>query len=114
MLSLADWLLVGTLLYVLLPTALPLKYAAFLRAYLVAQTAGVVSHVPGGVGVFEAVLLTLLVPAAPAGGVGLLAASLVVYRVIYYLVPLAVAIVMFVIVEPKGLRAPTPPAPGRA
>ena len=114
MLSVVDWLLVGTLLYVLLPTALPLEYPAFLRAYLVAQTAGVASHVPGGVGVFEAVLLTLLAPAAPAGGMGMLAALLLIYRVIYYLVPLAVAIMVFVIVEPRRSHAPTPPTPGRA
>jgi len=113
-LSMADWLLVGTLLYVLLPTALPLEYPTLLRAFLVAQTAGVASHVPGGVGVFEAVLLTLVATAAPAGGVGTLAASLLMYRVIYYLVPLTVAIVVLVIGEPRGLRAPTPPTPGRA
>jgi len=114
MLSVVDWLLVGTLLYVLLPTALPLEYPAFLRAYLVAQTAGVASHVPGGMGVFEAVLLTLLAPAAQAAGVGMLAASLLMYRAIYYLVPLVVAIVVFVIVEPRAARTPTPRTPGRA
>jgi uncharacterized membrane protein YbhN (UPF0104 family) len=114
MLSVVDWLLVGTLLYVLLPTALPLEYPTFLRAYLVAQAAGVASHVPGGAGVFEAVLLTLLAPAAQAGGMGMLAASLLTYRVIYYLVPLAVAIAVFVIAEPSGSRISTPPASGRA
>jgi len=45
---------------------------------------------------------------------GMLAALLLIYRVIYYLVPLAVAIMVFVIVEPRRPRAPTPPTPGRA
>lgn len=42
-------------LYLLLPQAPPL--GAFMLIYLLALAAGVLSHVPGGVGVFEAVLL---------------------------------------------------------
>jgi Predicted integral membrane protein len=45
-LSVADWLLTGTVLFVLMPAAAAIGYAAFLGVYLVAQTVGVVSHVP--------------------------------------------------------------------
>ena len=45
----------ATVLYLLLPEAPP--FGAFLLVYLLALAAGVLSHVPGGVGVFEAILL---------------------------------------------------------
>lgn len=73
-------------LYALLPEAPPL--GAFLLVYMLALAAGVLSHVPGGVGVFEAVLL-----AAFAGQLGAapLAAALLLYRLIYVGLPLAMA-----------------------
>jgi phosphatidylglycerol lysyltransferase len=43
----------ATVLYLLLPEAPP--FGAFLLVYLLALAAGVLSHVPGGVGVFEAI-----------------------------------------------------------
>ena len=45
----------ATVLYLLLPQAPP--FGAFVLVYLLALAAGVLSHVPGGVGVFEAILL---------------------------------------------------------
>ncbi len=59
----------------MLPTAPP--FGAFLLVYLLALAAGVLSHVPGGVGVFEAVLLAAF---ANELGAAHLAAALVVYR----------------------------------
>ena len=53
--TLVDVCAAAAVLYVLLPEAPPL--GAFLLVYLLALAAGVLSHVPGGVGVFEAVLL---------------------------------------------------------
>ncbi|MDQ6886807.1 MAG: hypothetical protein M3068_05875 [Gemmatimonadota bacterium] len=91
LLSSLDWLLTGTVLYLLLPPSLSLSYPAFLRAYMVAQTLGVISHVPGGVGVFEAVLTMQLVSEGPSADRVALAASLVMFRVLYYLAPLVAA-----------------------
>ena len=45
--SIADWLLAGAVLYVLLPAGAP-PFLPFLGAYLVAILLGMVSHVPGG------------------------------------------------------------------
>ncbi|MGH8276309.1 MAG: bifunctional lysylphosphatidylglycerol flippase/synthetase MprF, partial [Steroidobacteraceae bacterium] len=53
--------------------------------------AGIVSHVPGGVGVFEAVIL-LTLPAVPADA---LLGSLLAYRGVYYLVPLVFGTLLF-------------------
>ncbi|MEK1943029.1 MAG: bifunctional lysylphosphatidylglycerol flippase/synthetase MprF [Pseudomonas sp.] len=76
----------ATVLYLLLPEAPP--FGAFLLVYLLALAAGVLSHVPGGVGVFEAVLLAAF---ADQLGSAPLAAALLLYRLIYVVLPLLVA-----------------------
>jgi phosphatidylglycerol lysyltransferase len=86
-----DWALAGSILFVLLPSTSELSYLGFLGIYLLAQTAGLVSQIPGGLGVFETVILLLLAPTLPASAVF---GSLLAYRGIYYLIPLAVATVM--------------------
>lgn len=64
-LSLSDWVLAAGVAYVLLPEGRP-SFALFVGAFLAAQLVAMVSHVPGGVGVFETVLVLLLRPALPA------------------------------------------------
>ncbi len=76
----------ATVLYLLLPEAPP--FGAFLLIYLLALAAGVLSHVPGGVGVFEAVLLAAF---ADQLGSAPLAAALLLYRLMYVVLPLLVA-----------------------
>lgn len=90
-LSVIDWLLTGTVLFVLLPSSAAVGFVAFLGVYLVAQTAGVVSHVPGGFGVFEGAFISLLTVSDPGMSTSVVAASLVVYRIVYYLLPLIIA-----------------------
>jgi phosphatidylglycerol lysyltransferase len=63
----------------------------FLGTYALAVIAGIVSHVPGGVGVFEAVML-LTLPGVPADA---LLGSLLAYRGVYYLVPLVFGTLLF-------------------
>jgi phosphatidylglycerol lysyltransferase len=83
-----DWALAGSVLYVLLPGSPNFSYYGFLGLFLLAQIAGMVSQIPGGLGVFESVILLLLSPALPASSIF---GSLLVYRGIYYLLPLTVA-----------------------
>lgn len=83
-----DWSLAAAVLYTLLPISKVLTYPSFLSIYMLAMTAGVVSNVPGGLGVFESVVLLLLSPQVPAAAV---LGSLLAYRVVYYLFPLGVA-----------------------
>jgi uncharacterized membrane protein YbhN (UPF0104 family) len=106
-----DWMLAGTVLFFLLPSSLHVSYSGLLGVYLVAQTAAVLSHVPGGVGVLEAIVLALLT--APGEGripspalTASLAASLFVYRIVYYLLPLCGAIALSVIAEMIRSRRP--------
>ena len=112
-----DWVFAGTVLFFLLPTSLHVSYSGLLGVYLVAQTAASLSHVPGGVGVFEAIVLALLTilggGRVPSRALTVsLAASLFVYRVIYYLLPLCGAIALSAIAEVIRSRKPTlSPAP---
>lgn len=82
--GLIDLAAVAAVVYVLLPATVQVGYPAFLGMYVIAVLVGAISHVPGGLGVFESVLL-LLLPAAPAGA---LLAALLAFRGIYYLLPL--------------------------
>ena len=91
-LSTVDWALAAAVLYVLLPRT-ELTFAELLSAFLAAQVAGLISHVPGGVGVFEGIMAVLLRPYLSPEQV---VSSLLVYRVVYYLVPLAGALAILV------------------
>lgn len=87
-LSTLDWALAACVLYVLLPPSPTLGFPGFLAAFLLAQVAGLASHLPAGLGVFETVILIGLAPHLPGSAV---LGSLVAYRVIYYLLPLLAA-----------------------
>ena len=86
--SAVDWALAGAVLYVLLPSPSP-PFFTFLSLFLIAILLGMVSHVPGGVGVFEGLMVLLLKPYLASGQ---LLPALVVFRAVYYLLPLAVAL----------------------
>lgn len=90
-------------LYALLPDAPGTHFLGFTSLYVIAITAGVVSTVPGGLGVFEAALL-LMLPSVPPP---VLLGSILVYRAIYYLLPLALALLLLGL---RSTRRTTPPA----
>jgi phosphatidylglycerol lysyltransferase len=89
--STLDWSIAAAVLYILLPDQLPLNFLRFLGIFLLAQVAGVVSNVPGGLGVFEAVCLLFLAPYYSASQI---LGALVLFRCIYYLVPLFMATIL--------------------
>ena len=86
--AMLDWMLASLVAWVLLPTAPHLTFPAFVGFFALAQAIGVLSHVPGGLGVFDTLMVLMLAPFLPAHQV---LASLVVYRVIYYLLPFVAA-----------------------
>ncbi|HTD13305.1 MAG TPA: bifunctional lysylphosphatidylglycerol flippase/synthetase MprF [Steroidobacteraceae bacterium] len=90
-LGVLDLSLSSSVLWWLLPPAAHVGFITFLGVYAVAVIAGIVSHVPGGVGVFEAVIL-LTLPGVPAEA---LLGSLLAYRAVYYLVPLVFGTLLF-------------------
>ena len=86
--SVADWLFSAAPLYVLLIRMAPVPFFAFLTTFLIGQFAALLAPIPGGIGVFEAVVLVLRPPEVSAPQV---LAVLLLYRVLYYLLPLIVA-----------------------
>lgn len=82
-----DWILAGSVLFVLLPAKAGLSFPQFLGIFLLAQVVALISHVPGGLGVFESMIL-ISMPAIPADG---LLGSMLIYRGLYYLLPLTFA-----------------------
>jgi phosphatidylglycerol lysyltransferase len=89
--GLADIFLVSAVLYLLLPASMGLPYLAFLGAYLASILAGVLSHVPAGLGVLESMLLLLLPDVPPEQ----LLAAVLMYRVIYEIIPVLLALALW-------------------
>ncbi len=94
----ADWTLVAGILYLLLPASISISYSSFLGIYLLAKLTVIISNVPGGLGVFETVILLLLPP--PVTSIDLLG-TLLAYRGIYYFLPLAIALLLLSLYESK-------------
>ena len=90
----ADLVAAGACLYVLLPPDAHVSFLQFLPTYLMAMVAVVLTHVPGGAGVLEVVILHLTTASPQA-----VFAALLCFRVIYYLLPLLLAAVIFAIYE---------------
>lgn len=86
----------ASVVYALLPAGAAISWPAFFAIYAVAIGLGIVSHVPAGIGVFETVVV-----AALGGQVGTdqILAALIAYRLIYYVLPLLIAIVLVTITE---------------
>jgi len=90
-LSVLDISLAAAVLYSLLPPEAHIGFVTLLGAYAAAVVAGIISHVPGGIGVFEAVILLALPNVPPDALLG----SLLAYRAVYYLVPLLFGTLLF-------------------
>jgi phosphatidylglycerol lysyltransferase len=104
--SCVEWALAAGTLYVLLPAGAP-SFVAFVGAFLSAILLGLASQVPGGVGVFEGLMVLLLAPSLSARQI---LPALVVFRAAYYLAPLMLAVPLLVADElhqrrPQVLRA---------
>lgn len=92
--GMANWLLLGTLLDALMPANL--DFASVMQVTLLAAVAGVLTHVPAGIGVLEAVFVALLAHRAPTHQ---LLAALLAYRLMYYLAPLVLALLLYLLTE---------------
>ena len=88
--SVVDWVLAALVLHALLPAGL-VSLPELVALFIAAQLVGLVSQVPGGVGVFESVVLKALSGTIPAAD---LLGRLVVYRACYYLIPFLLSVVM--------------------
>jgi len=86
-----DQIVAAGVMYALVRPSIEIPFAEFLGVYLLAVVAVLITHVPGGVGVLELIILTLVPKNEPER----VAAALIVFRVVYYLLPLLLAALMF-------------------
>jgi len=86
-----DWALAAAVLYALIPNYPDKSYLQFFGVYLIAMTASIISNIPGGIGVFETVVLFLLPKSIFRPNI---LSSLLVYRSMRFLIPLAIALIL--------------------
>ncbi|MBP9837199.1 MAG: bifunctional lysylphosphatidylglycerol flippase/synthetase MprF [Proteobacteria bacterium] len=90
-----DWILAASVTYVLLPKS-SVSFVHFVGIFQLSQVTGLVSNVPGGLGVFEAMVLLFFGHAAKKDA---LIGALLVYRLVYYILPLCTSLTLFLIHE---------------
>lgn len=98
-----DWMCAASVLYHLLPGYKEVHYTEVLVAFLAAQMGGVMSHVPGGFGVFESIFFVSLSDHYRDEA---LVGSLVLYRFFYYFAPFFVGAMAYIAYEGKLHRFP--------
>lgn len=86
-----DWFIAGSILYVLLPISTQLSFWEILKVFLLGQLIGLISQIPGGVGIFETVTIFCLSSKISASAIF---GSLLVYRGMYYILPLLIAAIL--------------------
>lgn len=105
-----NWALMAALIFWLLPREL--FYPSILGILLISCMAGVIAHIPAGLGVLEAVFLALLHGQL---GQGTLVAALLGYRTLYFLIPLLLAVATYLVLEnrAKAMREHGKATPGK-
>lgn len=105
--SACNWALMGGAMYLLLGG--DVSYGMTLGVLMAAAVVGVVTPIPAGLGVLEAVYLALLSGDVPQGK---LMGAVLAYRALYYLLPLASGIVIYALLERYASQHPaTEPGP---
>jgi len=89
-----NWCLMGLVVFTLLPDKA--GYPTILAILLVSSIAGVITHIPAGLGVLESVFITLL---QGQYSQGTLLAALIGYRAVYFLLPLLLACGVYLVLE---------------
>ena len=82
-------------LYVFMPPELNMSWPAFIAIYCIAFVAGQLSNIPAGLGVLEAALLLMLPQVPPAKLLG----AVLAYRAVFEILPLLLALTLFVTFE---------------
>ena len=100
-----NWMLMAAIVFVLLPGAI--GYPEVLAVLLLGAVAAAAVHMPAGIGVLEAVFAALLDGRLPRAEI---LAAVLTYRAFYYLLPLAVALVVYASLEARRQRAGDPGA----
>ena len=86
---------VALVLYLLLPPSDHISYWATFSAFIQSMAVGILSHVPGGLGVFEVVMISAL----PTVDRTQMLAVLLVFRLLYYIAPFLIALSALIVYE---------------
>lgn len=100
LLGICDWLLISNILYLFLPES-NINFGTFLSIFMCSQVLGVLSTIPGGLGVFDVTFVKLLNNYYSSDVV---VAILIVYRILYYLAPFVIALVSFLFYKMLRMR----------
>jgi uncharacterized membrane protein YbhN (UPF0104 family) len=100
LISSANWMAMGAIIWLLLGQQV--NYFFVLGVLLVSSIAGVIVHIPAGIGVLEAVFIALL--AGEHASQGTIIAALLAYRVLYFFIPLALATVGYLVLESRAKK----------
>jgi glycosyltransferase 2 family protein len=95
LLGIGDVCCAAGVLYVLLPEGYSVEFPTFAAVYAFACILGIVSHAPGGLGVFEATILLAFWRLPYEGMIG----ALLLFRICYYVVPFCIALAVLAGVE---------------
>lgn len=85
LLGITDSVLAGLVLYFCLIPFVDIPFVIFIGLFAIAQSTGVFSQVPGGIGVFESVFMLALPDTVDKANIF---GALLAYRIIYYVFPL--------------------------
>ncbi len=94
-----DLVIAAIVLYIPLLNITDISFSEFLIYYIAAQLIGLVSQVPGGIGIFESSFMLLAGNRFPPEK---LLAALIIYRIIYYIIPLILSGLLIVMYETKS------------
>lgn len=95
-----NWMVMGAIIWLLLGQNI--NYFFVLGVLLVSSIAGVIVHIPAGIGVLEAVFMALL--AGENTSQGTIIAALLAYRVLYYFIPLLLALMCYLLLESRAKK----------
>jgi uncharacterized membrane protein YbhN (UPF0104 family) len=109
LLATTDVAVAAAVFYSLLPAAPGLDYVRFVGIYVASYTAGLAATIPGGIGVFDTVMLVGLSPFLDAPQI---VGAIVVFRLYYYIIPLFLAGSLFagneIVLRGRSLLHPAP------
>jgi len=95
----ANWSLMALVVYYMLSQQA--DYPEVLGILMISSIAGVVAHIPAGLGVIEAVFIAMLADEMSKGAI---VGGLIGYRVIYFLIPLLFATLVYVVLEARAKK----------
>jgi len=95
----ANWSLMALVVYFMLSQKA--DYPEVLGILMISSIAGVVTHIPAGLGVIEAVFVAMLADQMSKGAI---VGGLIGYRVVYFLIPLLLATLVYILLEARAKK----------